>query len=99
MPTYEYKCLKCGKIVEIQQSILDKSLTHKEHSDFKTPWVFCNGKLEKQISKNINIIFKGKGWTQKFHTKTGKGQSKLDAALNKLNIEDASDGWSKREDE
>jgi putative FmdB family regulatory protein len=55
MPLYDYKCLKCGKIFEIEQKISDKPLE-------KCP--ACPGKVKRIISSNIGVVFKGSG----FHT-------------------------------
>jgi predicted nucleic acid-binding Zn ribbon protein len=99
MPIYEYQCKKCKEKFEVQQSMKDKSFKH--HYDIGKPGttINCNGEVERIISNNINVIFRGSGWTHKFHTRTGKNQSRLNAALNKLNVEDDSNGWSNKEDE
>ena len=41
MPTYEYRCAKCGQDLEVHQSFSDKPLT--KHAD-------CGGKLAKVLS-------------------------------------------------
>ena len=53
MPTYEYKCKKCGKIFEKFQSITEDPI-----KKCKT----CNGEVYRLISKNANFILKGKGY-------------------------------------
>ena len=61
MPLYEYKCLTCGKTFEIKQSIKDKALTI-------CPEEICQNELkgqgivERQISKNIGLVFNGSGF-------------------------------------
>jgi putative FmdB family regulatory protein len=56
MPTYEYKCLKCGEILEIEQSIKDdKFSTHKECGSE------CDGEVTKLIS-GTSFQLKGTGW-------------------------------------
>ena len=52
MPTYEYKCNKCG-VFEYNQSITDPKLA-------KCPE--CNSSVKRLISNNVNILFKGSGW-------------------------------------
>lgn len=63
MPTYIYKCKKCGKIFEYQQRITADALT-------KCPKEICDqsvkgaGEVERQISKNIGVLFSGSGFYQ-----------------------------------
>jgi putative FmdB family regulatory protein len=52
MPIYEYKCLKCGTVLEALQKISDEPLK-------KCPK--CKGPLEKVISPPA-LQFKGNGW-------------------------------------
>lgn len=52
MPTYEYKCPKCGKF-EFYQSIKDDPLA-------SCPT--CGSEVKRLISNNVNIIFKGSGF-------------------------------------
>ncbi|MHB1125648.1 MAG: FmdB family zinc ribbon protein [Bacillota bacterium] len=54
MPTYEYKCTECG-IFEKNQRITEPALTHCPA---------CGGQVQRLISRNINILYKGSG----FHT-------------------------------
>jgi putative FmdB family regulatory protein len=52
MPTYEYRCAKCGQHVEAFQSFSDAPLTkHKA----------CGGKLTKVLSP-AGIVLKGSGF-------------------------------------
>jgi putative FmdB family regulatory protein len=52
MPTYEYRCAKCGEHVEVFQSFSDAPLTkHKG----------CGGKLTKVLSP-AGIVLKGSGF-------------------------------------
>jgi putative FmdB family regulatory protein len=53
MPTYEYKCLKCGKSFDQFQKMSDKPLKACIH---------CGGKAERQIGAGAGIIFKGSGF-------------------------------------
>lgn len=52
MPMYEYKCPNCGHF-ELKQSIKDQPL-----SNCPT----CNAQVQRLISKNVGIIFKGSGF-------------------------------------
>jgi len=52
VPTYDYRCAKCGKF-EVVQKITDEPL--------KT-CPTCGNNVERLISRNIGIIFKGSGW-------------------------------------
>lgn len=54
MPTYEYKCQKCGHVFEARQSFSEAPLTKCELET-------CNGKVKKLFSPPA-IIFKGKGF-------------------------------------
>ena len=53
MPTYDYRCTRCGDEFAMEQSILDKPLTRCRK---------CRGKLEKMLPKSLNLIFKGSGF-------------------------------------
>ena len=54
MPTYEYKCKQCEHHLEIVQSMLDDAL------------ITCpscrRDDLQRLISKNVGISFKGEGF-------------------------------------
>ena len=52
MPTYVYRCAKCGEQIEAFQSFADAPLT--KHSD-------CGGKLTKVLSA-AGIVLKGSGF-------------------------------------
>lgn len=53
MPTYEYRCKKCGFRFEEFQSIVDKPLTVCPS---------CGGELERLVSGGAGLIFKGSGF-------------------------------------
>lgn len=55
MPTYEYECQKCGKIIEVLQSMTDPPL--KRCKDSK-----CRGKLNRLVGAGAGLIFKGSGF-------------------------------------
>jgi len=53
MPTYEYKCKKCGNIFEKFQSITEDPIKK---------CTSCDGEVYRLISKNANFILKGGGY-------------------------------------
>jgi putative FmdB family regulatory protein len=52
MPTYDYKCEKCGRF-EKTQRITEPALT-------QCPT--CGSPVERLISKNVGVVFKGSGF-------------------------------------
>ena len=61
MPVYEYKCHTCGKEFEYTQRISENSLS-------VCPVGICEmeikgtGNVERKISRNIGLVFKGSGF-------------------------------------
>lgn len=53
MPTYEYRCQACSHYFEAVQSMRDDPLTDCPQ---------CAGKVQRLISKNVGIAFKGSGF-------------------------------------
>jgi len=53
MPTYEYRCQKCGHTFEEFQSIVAKP---------KKTCPKCDGNVERLINGGIGLIFKGSGF-------------------------------------
>jgi len=63
--TYEYECLVCKVVFEIQQSIKDES-----GSVCPGCSAFCNNRL---ISNGTSFILKGSGWAaENYSSKTNK---------------------------
>ena len=58
MPFYEYDCELCSFQFEIQQSIKDDPL---QYCGIHCP-IQDIGKIKRLISKNVYVIFKGKGF-------------------------------------
>ncbi len=54
MPIYEYKCENCGRFEKLQ----------KVSEDTLTECPTCEGQVERLISKNVGIVFKGSGFYQ-----------------------------------
>ena len=61
MPTYEYRCLKCGKKFEQLQNMSEAPLKKCIH---------CKGKVERLISAGAGLIFKGTGFYQTDYKKS-----------------------------
>lgn len=57
MPTYEYKCEKCGHRFDVFQSMKDDRLTD-------CPVEACGGSVKRLIGTGAGIIFKGSGFYQ-----------------------------------
>ena len=53
MPTYEYECLKCGKVSEVFQRMSAPPIKECPH---------CKGGVRKKISGGSGLIFKGSGF-------------------------------------
>ena len=53
LPTYDYRCIKCGREFSAEQSMLEKPLRKCRK---------CGGRLEKLLPRNLNLIFKGSGF-------------------------------------
>ncbi len=53
MPLYEYQCVECGYKFTIWQKISDPPIERCPR---------CKGKVERIISPNLGIIFKGSGF-------------------------------------
>lgn len=65
MPTYEYRCAKCGEDLEVHQSFSEKALT--KHAG-------CGGKLTKVYSA-VGIVLKGSGF-YKTDNRSSSGRAK-----------------------
>ncbi|MEX2579378.1 MAG: FmdB family zinc ribbon protein [Verrucomicrobiales bacterium] len=57
MPTYDYKCQKCGQQFEVFQSMTADRLTD-------CPEEGCDGKVKRLVGTGAGIIFKGAGFYQ-----------------------------------
>jgi len=77
MPTYEYKCTKCGKITEVFQSITEKARRKLKPDD--NPRCACNATVTRLIGTGGGIIFKGSGFYQTdYRSETYKKAAKAD---------------------
>ena len=66
MPTYSYKCEKCGDSFERFQSISEEPLKVCEK---------CGGKVHRLIGGGAGLIFKGSGFYCTDYTKKSGGAS------------------------
>ena len=64
MPTYEYRCAKCGEDLEVYQTFSEEPL--RKH-------VGCGGKLTKVLS-SVGIVLKGSGFYKTDNRESGKAR-------------------------
>jgi putative FmdB family regulatory protein len=83
VPTYDYRCTKCGDTFAIEQSIHDKPLTKCKK---------CRGKLEKLLPRTLNLIFKGSGFYVTDYKKAGS--KSVEGAADKAAKKDPDSGKS-----
>ncbi len=69
MPTYEYRCAKCGEHVEVFQSFSEAPLT--KHAS-------CGGKLARVLSP-AGIVLKGSGFYKTDSRRAGSKSAKKDS--------------------
>jgi putative FmdB family regulatory protein len=87
MPTYEYRCAKCGEHLEVFQSFTEAPLT--KHAG-------CGGKLAKVLSA-AGIVLKGSGFYKTDNRSSGKGSKKektSEPASSSAGSSDSSSGGS-----
>lgn len=90
MPLYEYRCRKCGALIEKIQTFSDPPLSTCQK---------CGGKLERLISSSA-LQFKGSGWyvtdyaRKSAPSETGKESAKTESSSEKKS--DSSSGESKK---
>lgn len=100
MPTYDYECDKCKRTFEVFQSMTEpKFINHRDvtegHEGLPEP---CDGNITRLLGCGSAVIFKGTGWTPNFGGKTGQSMKKVDQALKAMGVEDASGGWTTKDD-
>ncbi len=65
MPTYEFRCPKCRKVIELQKSMNDESCPLCVEPG-------CDGQQEmEQLISKSNFALKGMGWASDGYSKTG----------------------------
>lgn len=88
MPIYEYKCQKCGNLLEIIQKFNDKPLTKCGK---------CGGELKKMIS-NTSFVLKGTGWYKTdYASKPKKDKHRLEKSETKKENKKESKPETKKE--
>jgi putative FmdB family regulatory protein len=76
MPTYDYRCEKCGHF-EYVQPITAEALTNCPH---------CGSSVKRLISHNINIVFKGSGFhITDYRSESYKNKAKAEATSINMN--------------
>jgi len=78
MPTYEYKCSKCGVVFEIFHSITEPARKKLKKGDPRP--CSCNAPISRLIGTGGGIIFKGSGFYEtdyrsENYTKAAKADS------------------------
>ncbi len=74
MPTYDYKCQKCGHQFEVVQSMKDDRLTD-------CPLETCDGQVKRLLGTGAGIIFKGSGFYQTdYRSESYKKSAKADSS-------------------
>jgi putative FmdB family regulatory protein len=65
MPIYEFRCIKCRKIIELQMSIKDDTCPMCVEPG-------CDGQQEmERIMSKTGFALKGMGWASDGYSKTG----------------------------
>jgi putative FmdB family regulatory protein len=85
MPTYDYRCAKCGQHLEVYQSFNEEPLTkHKG----------CGGKLTKVLSA-AGIVLKGSGFYKTDNrTKSGGSSKEKESSSSTSSSSSSSDSGS-----
>ena len=72
MPTYDYRCTKCGHAFEAFQRMTEARLSRCPK---------CKGRVKRLIGKGAGIIFKGSGFYETdYRRKSDKGVADKEAA-------------------
>ena len=69
LPTYDYRCTKCGREFSAEHGMLERPLRKCRE---------CGGRLEKLLPKSLNLIFKGSGF---YSTDYKKPEPKPEASV------------------
>lgn len=85
MPTYRYRCAKCGEEMEIWQSFDEKPKTRHAGG--------CGGKLSKVMSP-AGIVLKGSGFYKTDNRSSGKGKRSSTSTSSSESSSSSSDSGS-----
>jgi putative FmdB family regulatory protein len=78
MPTYEYECTECGKVVELVQPITEPARRRLRKSDPRP--CDCDAPVARLIGTGGSIIFKGSGFHQTdYRSESYKKDAKADS--------------------
>ena len=78
MPTYEYECTECGKVVELVQPITEPARRRLRKSDPHA--CKCNAPVARRIGTGGGIIFKGSGfYTTDYRSESYKKEAKAES--------------------
>lgn len=78
MPTYEYECTECGKVVELVQPISEPARRRLRKSDPRP--CDCDAPVARRIGTGGGIIFKGSGFYQTdYRSESYKKAAKADS--------------------
>ncbi|MFH1743036.1 MAG: FmdB family zinc ribbon protein [bacterium] len=78
MPTYEYRCSKCGYTFEVFQSMLDEPIKYTHNPD--CPFGKKKCRVERMIGAGAGIIFKGSGFYETdYRSKEYKDKAKMES--------------------
>ena len=74
MPTYDFKCQKCGHIFELNQGMNDQNPTCSELQPSDVPDLTigrmpCGGETEKVYLSASPVHFSGSGWAKDGYSK------------------------------
>ncbi len=85
MPTYEYRCAKCGEHLEVYQSFSEEPL--RRHAG-------CGGKLDK-VFGSVGIVLKGSGFYRTDNRTSSRTKAeKADKSSSSDSSSDSSSGSS-----
>jgi putative FmdB family regulatory protein len=87
MPIYEYKCEKCGVVIEKIQKFSDPPLGDCEK---------CDGKVNKLLSQS-SFTLKGSGWYVTDYAKKSNGEPKSEKTESSSETKTESNGEPKSE--
>ena len=87
MPTYEYECTKCGRVVDIFQPITEPARRKLKESDPKP--CSCGAPVLRRLGTGGGIIFKGSGFYKTDYRSEGYKKA----------AKSESDGGAKKSDE
>jgi putative FmdB family regulatory protein len=94
MPTYEYRCKECGRIIEVFQSMTEKPLKYIE-SNGECPEGKKKCPVERLIGAGAGMIFKGSGFYETdYRKKEYRGKAREESKSVESSAKDSSAGKS-----